>query len=93
MPGNAPVVMIVFDELSGLALMGPDGGIDAARFPNFARLAGDSTWYRNATTVADFTDHALPALLTGERPRPRRSADRRRSPREPVHAARRQVFV
>ncbi|MEA2418452.1 MAG: hypothetical protein QOE60_658, partial [Thermoleophilaceae bacterium] len=65
-PGRTPVVVIVFDELSGLALLGPDGRIDATRFPNFARLAGDATWYRNATTVSDYTDHALPALLTGK---------------------------
>ena len=65
-PGRTPVVVIVFDELSGLALLGSDGRIDASRYPNFARLAGDATWYRNATTVSDFTDHALPALLTGD---------------------------
>jgi hypothetical protein len=65
-PGRTPVVVIVFDELSGLALLGPDGRIDASRYPNFARLAGDANWYRNATTVSDFTDHALPALLTGD---------------------------
>jgi hypothetical protein len=65
-PGRTPVVVIVFDELSGLALLGPDGRIDASRYPNFARLAGDATWYRNATTVSDYTDHALPALLTGD---------------------------
>ncbi len=69
LPRDTPVVMIVFDELSGLALMGRDGRIDASRFPNFARLAGDATWYRNATTVAEYTDTAVPALLTGELPR------------------------
>ena len=67
-PGHTPVVMIFFDELSGSALMGPDRRINAERFPAFARLARDSTWYRNANTVADFTDRAVPALLTGERP-------------------------
>jgi hypothetical protein len=66
--GHTPVVVILYDELSGLALMGPDGRIDAARFPAFARLARDSTWYRNANTVADFTDRAVPAILTGEWP-------------------------
>lgn len=67
-PGRTPVVMIVFDELSGVALMGRDGRINARRFPSFARLSREATWYRNATTVADFTTHAVPALLTGERP-------------------------
>ena len=51
-----------------LHLNGPDGHIDAARYPNFARLARDATWYRNATTVADYTERAVPALLTGDRP-------------------------
>ncbi len=67
-PGRAPVVVILFDEFAGFTLNGPDGRIDAARYPNFARLAGDATWYRNATTVADYTDRAVPALLTGDRP-------------------------
>jgi hypothetical protein len=66
--GDTPVVMIVFDEFSGLSLLGHDRRIDAARLPAFARLAGDSTWYRNATTVADFTERAIPALITGEMP-------------------------
>jgi hypothetical protein len=66
-PGNAPVVMIVLDEFAGVGLMGAGHRIDPS-YPNFARLADDSTWYRNATTVADFTGQAVPALVTGERP-------------------------
>jgi hypothetical protein len=69
-PGRAPVVMIVLDEFSGLGLMGEGHRIDASAYPNFARLAADSTWYRNATTVADFTGQAVPAMVTGERPQP-----------------------
>ena len=68
LPQSTPVVMIVFDEFSGYSLMGRDGRIDVSRFPSFARLARDGTWYRNASSVADFTNHAVPALLTGERP-------------------------
>ncbi|MEA2364147.1 MAG: hypothetical protein QOD71_3292 [Thermoleophilaceae bacterium] len=67
-PGRAPVVVILFDEFAGFTLNGADGRIDASRYPNFARLARDATWYRNATTVADYTDRAVPALLTGDRP-------------------------
>ena len=66
--GRAPVVLIVFDELSGGSLTGRDGRIDASRFPNFAALAKDATWYRNATTVADQTSRAVPAILSGVRP-------------------------
>jgi hypothetical protein len=64
----APVVVVVFDEFSLTSLLDPAGEVDAARFPNFARLASRGTWYRNATTVASVTQAALPALLTGRRP-------------------------
>jgi hypothetical protein len=67
-PGRPPVVIVLFDELGGWALDGTNGRIDARRFPNFARFARNATWYRNANTVADFTDRAVPSMLTGERP-------------------------
>jgi hypothetical protein len=67
-PG-APVVMVVFDELPLTSLLGPDGRIDRVRYPNFAALAGRSTWYSRATTVFDSTTHAVPAILDGRRPR------------------------
>lgn len=63
-----PVVMLVFDGLSGMALLDETHQIDAVRYPHFARLARTSTWYRNATTVHYRTDNALPALLTGRIP-------------------------
>ena len=44
------------------------GQLDATRYPNFARLARNATWYPNATTVADYTSDAVPAVLTGVRP-------------------------
>ena len=40
--------------------------IDSARYPNFAALANDSYWFRNATTVSDDTvKGAVPAIVTG----------------------------
>lgn len=66
---EAPVVMLVLDEFPVTDLLRPDGTIDAVRYPNFARLARSSTWYRNATTVYDSTTTAVPALLTGTTPR------------------------
>jgi len=63
-----PIVQIVLDELPTSTLMAPGGSIDAQRFPNLARFAAGATWYRNATTVADTTAEAVPALVTGERP-------------------------
>jgi Sulfatase len=66
---NIPVVMVVFDELPATSLMDARDRIDARRFPAFASLAGDATWYRTATTVAGRTTEAVPAMLTGRRPR------------------------
>jgi hypothetical protein len=66
---DAPVVMVVFDELPTISLLGSDGEIDEGRFPNFARLARDSTWFRNTTTLSGSTTLAVPALLTGNAPR------------------------
>jgi hypothetical protein len=68
-----PVVLIVFDEFSGITLMNERGEIDKSRFPQFARLAKNSTWYRNATTVSPRTDIAVPAILSGQYPATSRS--------------------
>ena len=65
---RVPVVMLVFDEFDGAMLMDADGRVDRSRYPNFAALAARGTWYRNATTVADRTLRAVPALLSGRRP-------------------------
>ena len=69
------------------SLLDARGRIDAIRFPHFARLARGSTWFSRATTVAEGTTHAVPAILTGQLPARRRVPDLRRPPQEPVHAA------
>ena len=66
---RTPVVMVVMDEFDLNMLMNARERVDATRYPSFAALARTSTWYRNATTVAGQTTDALPALLTGLRPR------------------------
>jgi len=63
-----PVVMIVFDEFSGTTLLNDRMEIDARHFPQFARLGGLSTFYRNATTVHPRTPVAVPAILSGRFP-------------------------
>lgn len=63
-----PVVVVVFDQFQLAALLDSDGNIDRAVFPNFAALADDATWFRNATAVANMTIHALPAVVTGSYP-------------------------
>ncbi len=67
---KTPVVLVVFDEFATASLMDRKSRIDAARWPNFASLAGDSTWFRNATTVHPHTEHAVPAILDGKLPQP-----------------------
>ena len=63
-----PVVMVVFDEFSGTTLLNDQMEIDARHFPQFARLANTSTFYRNATTVHPRTEVAVPAILSGRFP-------------------------
>jgi hypothetical protein len=62
---GTPVVVVLLDELPVASLMNARRRIDARRYPNFARLARDSTWYRNAASVGDYTQIAVPAVLTG----------------------------
>lgn len=65
---SAPVVILVFDEFPVTSLLDARGRVDARRYPNFAELARHATWYRNATTVSDFTSRAVPSIVTGSDP-------------------------
>jgi Sulfatase len=65
---HPPVVVILFDEFPLKSLLDSKGRIDRRVYPNFARLADQSTWYRNATGVSGFTPWAMPAMLTGRYP-------------------------
>jgi hypothetical protein len=76
---HPPIVMIVLDELAMVSLLDQTGGIDADRFPNFARLAGDATWYRNATATSGWTPYAVPSMLRGRWP------DRHAAPHHAVY--------
>ena len=67
-----PVVLVVFDELPVVSLFDAAYRIDQAVYPNFFRLAQDSTWYRLASTVHQSTTKALSAILTGSHPVPGR---------------------
>lgn len=64
----APVVVLSLDEFPVATLLRADGTINAERFPNFARLAVTSSWFRNATSVASTTTESVPAMLTGRLP-------------------------
>lgn len=63
-----PIIMIVFDEFPVTSLMDEHRQIDPIRYPNFAALAEDAYWFRNATTVGENTHVAIPAILTGKYP-------------------------
>jgi hypothetical protein len=66
--GGGPVALVVFDELPLASLLTRDGDINARRFPNFARLADMSTWYRNGTSVNPSTPESVPSIMTGQLP-------------------------
>jgi Sulfatase len=59
------VTVVVFDEWPTASIVGRDGNIADELFPNVAKLAGTSTWYRNATSISNSTPYAVPAILTG----------------------------
>ncbi len=65
---TTPIVFIVFDELPLVSLLDREKNINRHRFPNFSSFAASSTWYRNASTVAQTTTFAVPAILTGRIP-------------------------
>jgi hypothetical protein len=61
----APVVLVQLDELPLSSLMDEDGTINERLFPNFARLADEGNWYRNALSNSIATTSSVPAILTG----------------------------
>ena len=65
----APIVFIVFDELATSVLLDERHEINPHRYPAFAALAGQSTWFANAVSVAEITNSAMPAIVTGNYPR------------------------
>ena len=67
-PHSPHAVLLVLDELPGDSLLDRSGRIDAGRYPNFAALAADSTWFRNAYSTYDSTTKAVPLILDSMRP-------------------------
>lgn len=63
-----PVVMVVFDELPAISLLDDRNRVDPVRYPGFARLERDGTWFRNAYTIYDATAKAVPAIMDGRYP-------------------------
>ena len=65
---GAPVVMVILDELPLVSLLNASHEIDPLRYPNFAALARDAYWFRDATTVAGSTVLSVPIILSGQLP-------------------------
>ena len=65
---QAPVVLVVFDEFPVVSLLNAGGAIDGSRYPNFAKLASMSTWYKYTSSAHVFTSWALPSLLAAQSP-------------------------
>jgi hypothetical protein len=65
---RTPIVVVLLDELPTDTLVDRQGRIDGVRFPGFAELAGDATWFENAYTVYDSTERAQPAIMDGNLP-------------------------
>ncbi len=52
-----PVVLISFDEFPLASLLDRQGKVDARLYPNFAKLAGASTWYRTKVRAPIWTQY------------------------------------
>ena len=87
-PTQPHVVLIVFDEFGGDILLGPNGKIDAGRYPHFAALARDGTWFRNAHTSLRLDHEGGAADPRRDRARNAHRADRARPPALDLHRAR-----
>jgi hypothetical protein len=62
---RVPVVMVLLDELPLVSILDEKRRINDELYPNFSRLAADSTWFRNYT-VTEMTSHfSIPTILTG----------------------------
>jgi hypothetical protein len=62
---KTPVVMVVLDEVSLTTFLDADRHVDAAAYPNLARLARRATTYRDFTAAGDETTRVISALLSG----------------------------
>ena len=65
---QAPIVVVLLDELPANTLVDRQGRLDTARFPGFGELARNATWFKNAYTVYDSTERAQPAIMDGNLP-------------------------
>jgi hypothetical protein len=65
---RAPIVVVLLDELPSNSIVDANDKLDTQRFPGFAELAKNATWFKNAYTVYDSTERAQPAIMDGDLP-------------------------
>ena len=65
---RAPIVVVLLDELPSNTLVDENDELDTKRYPGFAELARNATWFKNAYTVYDSTERAQPAIMDGDLP-------------------------
>jgi hypothetical protein len=65
---RAPIVVVLLDELPSNTIVDANDELDTKRFPGFAELAKNATWFKNAYTVYDSTERAQPAIMDGDLP-------------------------
>jgi len=65
---RAPIVVVLLDELPTNTLVDSRDELDTKRYPGFAELAGNATWFKNAYTIYDSTERAQPAIMDGNLP-------------------------
>jgi hypothetical protein len=65
---RAPIVVVLLDELPSNTLVDANDELDTKRYPGFAELARNATWFKNAYTVYDSTERAQPAIMDGDLP-------------------------
>ncbi len=65
---RAPIVVVLLDELPSNTLVDANDELDTRRYPGFAELAKNATWFKNAYTVYDSTERAQPAIMDGDLP-------------------------
>jgi hypothetical protein len=64
---KGPVVVVVLDEFPVTSLIDSQGRIIEERYPNFAALAEQATWFRNAASESKSTYVSVPSILSGVR--------------------------
>ena len=85
---QAPIVVVLLDELPSNTLIGENDKLDTKRFPGFGELARNATWFRNAYTVYDSTERAQPAIMDGNYPGEGQAAHVGRPPEQHLLAVR-----